>query len=201
MIVSAVVGVLVGATVVSILRSEATSLEGVGGVVTKFRSDISVERVRLRRELSSNSLVNLMGFRVVEACAGKVVEEGITVTDFCTYLTGDEAPMAVLLLEEELAAFCGGFVITTSLSFGSSVVSITLCNVDIEFSILSSTDLGVPKAMSCDALWSFLGIFCIVVLGTCVTSMVTLSVVVCLVVVVAGVVVVVASSVVDDGVF
>lgn len=204
-VVTVVEGISVGAGVVSVsVWAEATSLGEVEGVVTKLRIDIRVDRVRLRKELSSISEVSLVGSIVVEASAGKVLEGGITVTDFCTYLTGREAPSVVLLLVVvELAAFCGGFVITTSLSFGSSVVSITLCSDDIELSILSITDLGVPKATSCDALWSFFGIFCIVVLGTCVMSFLVLTVVVCCVVVVAGVVdvVVVLPSVVDDCVF
>lgn len=80
---AAVLG-LVGATVLSLpLGVTETSFCGVFGVVTRFKSEISVERVRLRREFSvvASLLDCFTGSRVVEACAGKILD-GITVTDF-----------------------------------------------------------------------------------------------------------------------
>lgn len=88
--------------------------------------------------------------------------------------------------------FCGGFVMTTSLSVDPSVVvSITLCMDEIELSIRSIMDRGVPKAMSCLPVSFFVGIFWMVVFGICVMSLSLRTVVFggCVVVVVGGVVV------------
>lgn len=149
--------------------------------------------MRFRSELFVVAEESWTGSKVVEACAAKVC--GITVTDFSTYFTGAE--VALLLAVVEPAVFCGGFVITTNLSVGPSVVSIVLCKEEIEFIILSMTDLGVPNAMSWFALCSFFGIFCMVVLGICVMSILVLSVVACVVVVGIGVVDVISVTVVD----
>lgn len=61
-----VIDILVGPSVV------LKSFEVVGGEVTRFNSDIRVERVRLRSELSVVAVGSLTGLRVVEACAAKV---------------------------------------------------------------------------------------------------------------------------------